>query len=126
MMEDKKATCIGSISSCIAGDFRYATQVKVHLEEDGTVTIERLVNGAVGGMDGPGGAHGFRVEDSKVLKDPSPRDLVAAVWTMFDDVITTYGKPTKKFKWFVPSNGANIHPDAQGMSAAKARLALGK
>jgi hypothetical protein len=107
---------IGWIYANIAGDHRYGSCVAVFRDAAGEVGVERSENGAVGGMDGPGGAYPMLPKEIKFLgTDPKPADLVRAIKEMFDDTITRYGKPTKRFHWCTGKTG---------LSAALAREAL--
>jgi len=122
-----QGTRIGSITADINGDSRYTSKVTVTVSDTRTwadhrvVVVQRLENGARGGMDGPGGAYGMAVRASTELIDPSPRELVEAIKDKFDGVIRTYGKPTKRFEWF---RGGNYRAFITGLSAAKAKAAL--
>lgn len=109
---------IGYISACIAGDYRYTSIVKVLQDEDGAVTVQRLENGAIGGMDGPGGSYGCGVREAVKLEKPTPANVVRVVRALFDETIRRYGKPSKEFTWYTPKGRV------KGISAAKAKLAL--
>lgn len=110
---------IGSIYACIAGDHRYASTVSVQLNDDGSATVIRKESGAVGGMDGPGGAYDAGVYARVEIENPTGAKLVRAIKECFDDVIRTYGRPSKNFTWKV--YGRTV---AKGLSAAKANAAL--
>ena len=122
-----QGTRIGSITADIDGDNRYTSKVTVTVSDTRTwaehpvVIVQRLENGPIGGMDGPGGSYHMAVRASTELVDPSPRELVEAIRWLFDDTITTYGKPTKNFEWF---RDGGSHPFARGLSAAKAKASL--
>jgi len=96
-----KATEIGYINACIAGDHRYSTRLSVQLDGDKCHIIVSE-NGAVGGMDGPGGAYGFH-ETKRVTVDTNPSNIVKAIKQVINaeqpSIIKTYGKPTKNFRW---------------------------
>lgn len=109
---------LGRIYACIAGDYRYGSTVTVTLNDDDTVTVERRESGAVGGMDGPGGAYDAGVYFSRTIEKPTPRKVIDTVWESFDVTIREYGKPTKNFTWSVRGYRA------KGLSQAKAREAL--
>lgn len=112
---------IGSIYACIAGDHRYASTVTVYLNDDEgcSATVTRKETGAVGGMDGPGGAYDAGVYARVEIENPTGAKLVRAIKECFDDVIRTYGRPSKNFTWKV--YGRTV---AKGLSAAKANAAL--
>ncbi len=122
-----QGTRIGSITADIDGDSRYTSKVTVTVSDTRTwadhhvVVVQRLENGARGGMDGSGGSYHMAVRVSTELVDPSPRELVEAIKGSFDDTIRTYGKPTKRFEWF---RGGNYRAFITGLSAAKAKAAL--
>jgi|TARA_Y100000310_G_scaffold198781_1_gene198754 hypothetical protein len=122
-----QGTLIGSITADIDGDRRYTSKVTVTVSDTRTqaghpvVIVQRLQNGARGGMDGPGGAYDMAVRTSTELVDPSPRRLVEAIKDKFDDTIRIYGKPTKRFEWF---RDGNYRASITGLSAAKAKAAL--
>lgn len=98
---------IGYISACIAGDYRYSSEVAVQLDGD-KVHVILSENGAVGGMDGPGGATDFR-ETSRVTVDAKkPGEIVKAIRSMFDSTIKRYGKPTKNFVWPAIGRGLSV------------------
>ncbi len=109
---------IGNIYACIAGDYRYGSRVTVTLNANGSVTVVRKESGAIGGMDGPGGAYDAGVHARREIEKPTPKKVVEAIWDCFDTTIREYGKPTKNFTWTVP--GAR----AKGLSQAKAKAAL--
>lgn len=93
---------IGDITASIAGDYRYTTRITVEYDPDThDVVIKRMENGAVGGMDGPGGSHGFGVTGEKHLDATrqSAQQIVNEIKNMFDNTVTRYGKPTKNFFW---------------------------
>ena len=92
-------TRIGYISACIAGDYRYTSRVEVYIDDDGlNGRVVLLENGAVGGMDGPGGSTPFRVTKERLIQ-ATAKDVVNGVKSTMDDVIKRYGKPTKNFSW---------------------------
>lgn len=112
---DKPIT-LGGIYACISGDHRYATRIVASLfPEDNTVIIQRLENGAVGGMDGNGAAHGFEVSES-VIVDAKPGAIVKAIKNIMDDTVKQYGKPTKRFTWYGTED--------KGLSVNKCKAAL--
>lgn len=96
-MDKPTPTEIGYINACIAGDHRYSSRLSVQLDGD-KAHIILSENGAIGGMDGPGGSYGFS-ERRRVTVDAKPADIVKAVKSTMDDVIKRYGKPTKNFRW---------------------------
>lgn len=90
-------TKIGYINACIAGDYRYSSRLEVLVDgEQAYVVLSE--NGAVGGMDGPGGATGFR-ETRRSTVPAQPTDIIMAIKRVMDDTIKRYGKPTKNFVW---------------------------
>jgi len=110
---------IGWIHACIAGDFRYSTSVDVYLDDNSNILIERLENGAVGGMDGPGGATESQASYQKKIlaKNVSPAVVVKETKKAFDHIINRYGTPSKNFKWVTGE---------KGISAAKVKKALSR
>lgn len=105
---------IGYINACIAGDYRYSSRLSVQV--DGSKAHVILTeNGAVGGMDGPGGSTPFR-ETSRTTVDAKPGDIVKAIKSTMDDTIKRYGKPTKNFVW--------VGVKERGLSTTKAKAAL--
>ena len=122
-----QGTRIGSITADIDGDNRYTSKVTVTVSdtrswaEHPVVTVQRLENGARGGMDGSGGSYHMAVRASTELINPSSRELVEAIKDKFDDTILRYGKPTKRFEWFGPGRYDIM---AHGLSIAKAQAAL--
>lgn len=117
-MKEEHSTTLGYISACIAGDYRYSTRIDVVLDtRDGTVEVRRLENGAVGGMDGPGGSYPMDVKQRVTIAKPTGKDIVKAIKMVMDTTIKTYGKPSKRFEWLVS-------PRKQGLAAATAQLAL--
>jgi len=122
-----QGTRIGSITTDIDGDNRYTSKVTVTVSDTRSwadhpvVIVQRLENGARGGMDGPGGSYYMAVRASTELIDPTPQELVGAIKRSFDDTILTYGKPTKRFEWFGPGRYDTM---AHGLSVAKAKAAL--
>lgn len=97
MDQNTSATKIGYISACIAGDHRYTSRIEVLLEGD-KVHVVFSENGAVGGMDGPGGSTPFAEKNRKTVK-ATTKDVVNAIKASMDNVIKTYGKPSKNFVW---------------------------
>lgn len=102
---------IGYINACIAGDHRYSTRIDVHLDEDFNIEVRRYENGAVGGMDGPGGATPYHMVAFKYVKHQKGQKLnvtakcvVEAIKELFDDTVKIYGKPTKRFVWKMHDN----------------------
>ncbi len=107
---DTNTTKIGYISACIAGDHRYTSRIDVFIEgtvqgrivEGTKVHVILSENGAVGGMDGPGGSYGFS-ETRRTTVEANSTEIVKAVKAMIKSekpsVIGTYGKPTKNFVW---------------------------
>jgi hypothetical protein len=93
---------IGEVSACIAGDYRYTTFVVIEFDPNiNQVIIQRKENGAIGGMDGPGGSYGFGITGERhfdVASTPA-QQILNAIKSMFDDTITRYGKPSKNFYW---------------------------
>lgn len=131
MNATKRHTTIGSINACIAGDYRYSTKVHVIFQPsedsdlliDGTYIVQRLENGAVGGMDGPGGATGFVITGSITFPTSAPaKEMVEAVRCLCDDTIQRYGKPSKNFQWLDGRGG--YRAIAEGISVAKAKKAF--
>lgn len=112
---------IGYINAYISGDYRYGSSVRVNIEENGDVTIERKENGAVGGMDGNGAAFPYQIVYSHVISSEkvTPSNVVKEIKKSFDDIIKLYGKPTKSFVWL--NNNVCV---AVGLSVAKAKKAL--
>jgi hypothetical protein len=111
------ATKIGGIHACIAGDYRYATEVTAERGDDGIVVVVRRENGAIGGMDGPGGAEPYS-ETARVVvgRCPNGAALVRAIKSAFDATVTRYGKPTLRWAWHATGE--------RGLSADKAKRAL--
>lgn len=106
---------IGSIYACIAGDHRYASQVSVKVDETAKKVFVILEeNGAVGGMDGPGGSTPMR-ETAKRECGYKPAEIIKAIKSVMDDTIKRYGKPTKNFRWY---------PSGKGLSAKACKDAL--
>lgn len=112
---------IGYIYADIAGDTRYSSVVRVDRSEDGDVTVTRRENGAVGGMDGPGGSYdaGVWFRSTIPAAEVTPKGVLAAVRSAFDVTVIRYGKPTKRFKWTMPDHTALL-----GLSQAKVTQVL--
>lgn len=106
---------IGTLSACIDGDHRYTSRLEVTLE-DGKASIVLLENGAVGGMDGPGGSTPFVVVNSVTVEPPDATVIVRLAKNIMDDTLRRYGKPTKRFWW--PQVGA------YGLNIANCKAAL--
>jgi hypothetical protein len=113
---------IGEIVASIAGDYRYTSRVTVEYDPfENKVTIKRLENGAVGGMDGPGGSYGFGVTFERHVDVVGPaggsaKAIIGCIRDAFDDTIGHYGKPTKNFQW--------TYTRERGLSSAKVQKAL--
>lgn len=114
MDQNTSGTRIGYINACIAGDYRYSSRVDVYLD-GGNVHITLSENGAVGGMDGPGGSTPFHVTVRKTVK-ATAKDVVNGVKSVMDSTIKTYGKPTKNFSW--------VGVQKRGLSQANAGEAI--
>lgn len=106
---------IGYVTANIAGDSRYTTQleVMVDVDEKGPKQAHIVVSetGAKGGMDGPGGRTNF-IERSRKTVPATPAEIVKAIKHSIaderDKVISTYGRPTKRFEWIgVKGSGIN-------------------
>jgi hypothetical protein len=112
-------TKLGYITACIADDRRYSSRIEVALESDGKVSVVLSETSPIGGMDGPGGAHGFR-ETQRVTVERCPASIVKAVRSVIatevGDTIKSYGKPTKNFVW--------VGVNQRGISERLASLAL--
>lgn len=100
---------IGSLSANIAGDHRYTDRLSV-IDEGDKVRITVSSTGAVGGMDGPGGAYEPFVNFNETC-ERSPK----AVLTLIKKVISNanwnfkrYGKPTRRFWWAHGDNGISL------------------
>lgn len=105
---------IGYINACIAGDRRYSSKVRVLLDgSKAHVVLEE--NGPVGGMDGPGGSHGFS-ETKRVTVEANPGAIVRAIRSTMDDTIKRYGKPSKSFVW--------VGVKGRGLSVLRCKEAL--
>jgi hypothetical protein len=121
-MKEEHSTTLGYISACIAGDYRYSTRIDVVLDtRDGTVEVRRLENGAVGGMDGPGGSYPMDVKQRVTIAKPTGKDIVRAIKMVMDTTIKTYGKPSKRFTW---TGGQSWEKSLVGLSAKNAQMAL--
>lgn len=105
---------IGYISACIAGDYRYASRLSVVID-GGVAHVTLSENGAIGGMDGPGGSSPFR-ETARTTVDAKPGDIVKAIKSTMDNTIKRYGKPTKSFVW--------VGTKDRGLSTTKCKAAL--
>lgn len=94
---------IGGINSCIAGDYRYSDRLRVDLHDDGRVSVTVRCTGAVGGMDGPGGAYDAGTDFSRITKpQPTAKDVMAIVREALGSdrfSFRRYGKPTQRFTW---------------------------
>jgi len=114
---------LGYLSSCIAGDYRYASRLIVALADDEScIIVQRQENGAIGGMDGPGGAHGFDVRFEQSLPlDCTAKQLVTVMQRAMDDTLRRYGKPSKSFKWQCGARGLT-QKSAQQMLASLGAL----
>ena len=104
---------LGTLSACIAGDYRYTDTLRVYLNpSDDTVVITVSSTGAVGGMDGPGGRTEERV-DYKAVSKPGAKagevlKMIKVVTTDRKWNFKEYGKPTKRFYWCLGGgNGLN-------------------
>lgn len=118
--------CIGEISACIGGDYRYGTCLRV-LVEPGLIRIMLRSRSPVGGMDGPDATFETdkevrRFNVSSAERPKAAPILVAELRKLFKKVdggtIARYGTPTKSFNWFIDGEIKN------GLSAALARQAL--
>lgn len=110
---------IGTISANIAGDYRYTDTLRVELDvESNTVTISVFTTGAVGGMDGPGGATEPRADfTSSCPADPKATlALVKGVLAQGRYNFKNYGKPTKNFRW--------VGVEKRGLSLALVKQAI--
>lgn len=116
MDQSYSGTKIGYISANIDGDHRYTSRVEVYVDFASDQAFCLLLeNGAVGGMDGPGGSTPFRITDKRVVK-PTAKDVLNGVKSVMDDTIRRYGKPTKRFSW--------VGTEKQGLSQALAGEAI--
>ena len=98
---------IGHINACIAGDYRYSSRLEVFIEGP-KAHVVLSENGAVGGMDGPGGTTPYR-ETRRMTVDAKPAAIVKAIKSTMDETIKRYGKPSKSFSW--------VGTDDRGLSA---------
>lgn len=108
---------LGYVHACIGGDHRYSTELKVFLRDDLMVEVVRSENGAVGGMDGPGGATPYGVRATETV-EPDGKLVIRAIKRLMDRTIKEYGKPTKNFTWYLDGG------DRKGLSAALATAAI--
>lgn len=117
-------TNIGSITACIAHDHRYTTRVIVDYDYDtSSVVVTQEMNGAISGMDGPGGSYPFDVRKTIRVQDPTPALVISAIKSCFDDTIKTYGKPSKNFGFYVwDEHGRRVVK--RGLNQKLARAAL--
>lgn len=110
---------IGSLSANIAGDHRYTDALRVEWNEDKTVTVSVFSTGAIGGMDGPGGATEPTPQATATTKPlPSAKDVMQLIKRYVNDTsynFKRYGKPTKNFYW---------RGGARGLSMALCKRAL--
>lgn len=108
---------IGYINACIDGDHRYSSRLSV-LIEGPKAHVVLSENGAVGGMDGPGGATAFR-ETRRTTVDAKPAAIVKAIKATMDETIKRYGKPTKSFVWVgLTERGISARLVTEAMSLA--------
>ena len=107
---------LGSIYACIAGDHRYGTIVEALASENGTISVQRRENMAVGGMDGPGGAEPYQVVSQKSLGSPSPAVLVRTIKALFDSTVTRYGTPSKNWRWCTGEVGLSVDKAARALA----------
>jgi uncharacterized protein YuzE len=118
---------MGSISACIAGDYRYTDSVSVTYDTRSEVVYIRMRHsGAVGGMDGPGGSYESRVAAKRTIEEPTPEKIVKHLREMIkcSDIIVHYGKPTKRFHWFgggenAPTYGISVKACASALAHVK-------
>ncbi len=112
---------IGSISACIAGDHRYTERLEVFCDGN-TCEVRYQDTGAVGGMDGPGGAYSNPWKVLTVVSADA-KSIANAVRNACNEnhVIREYGKPSKYFYWGTYACGI-IH----GISIAKVEKTLQK
>lgn len=112
---------LGYLNAHITGDFRYTDRLSVELDENnGRVYISVFSTSPIGGMDGPGGAHGYELKE-RVHVDPVPAEIMKAVKQFIRKsqyCFLVWGKPTKRFVWNTESG------EKQGLSLALVREAL--
>lgn len=74
--------------------------------------VEIHENGAVGGMDGPGGSYPFELRKSFPCQ-ANPKDILKtvkrAINTEVGNIVKRYGKPSKRFSWVgATARGLNV------------------
>jgi hypothetical protein len=111
-MDTTNLARLGYLSANIAGDYRYTDTLEVwHNASDDTVIVTVKSSGAVGGMDGPGGATEATYQHKEVSKPGAKASevlkMIKAVTTNGSWNFKTYGKPTKNFRWTSGGPGLN-------------------
>lgn len=125
---DTMETKLGQVYANIAGDGRYGQWLEVLYCNVGDIaTLVVKENGAVGGMDGPGGSYPPSTITKIVVNKPTGASLCKAIKQLIKskdcDTIARYGKPTKKFTWTtwgdLPNRGLNMTNATNALNFAK-------